>query len=229
MKRFQVTGLLLMSIVFAPSASAFDGSNYLKQGAEVSLSIENYRQQLLNKKTSIETTVRVQRLKLTAYESPYQWLQGGLHIGYLNASHDDALLTAGTLPSGQFVGIQLRKPQDEDHRYDLHWSLAYSYNRLKDDLATTSSSISWHDTHAEIGIIIRTSAFRLSLGGYYARLSGTEQRTSETNSSSQSFSSLDNRGGYAAIGYQTSKNGRIELIARNGAQRGAALFFSHQF
>lgn len=232
MKRFQATGLLLMSIVFASSASAFDGSNYLKQGAEISLSIENHRQQLLNKKTSIETTVRVQRLKLTAYESPYQWLQGGLHIGYLNASHDDALLTAGTLPSGQFVGIQLRKPQDEDRRYDLHWSLAYSYNRLKGDQATTSSSISWHDTHAEIGLIVRASAFRLSLGGYYARLSGTEQRTSTTNSvtsSSQSFSSLDNSGGYAAIGYQTSKKGRIELIARSGAQRGAALFFSHQF
>lgn len=233
MKRFQVTGLLLMSIVFAPSASAFDGSNYLKQGAEVSLSIENHRQQLLNKKTTAETTVRVQRLKLTAYESPYQWLQGGLHIGYLNASHDDSLLATGTLPSGQFVGIQLRKPQNESRRYDLHWSLAYSYNRLKDDQLTTRSEISWHDTHAEIGLIVRASVFRLSLGGYYARLSGTEQRTSTTNSvttsSSQSFSSLDNSGSYAAIGYQTSKKGRIELTARSGAQRGVALFFSHQF
>lgn len=233
MKRLQITALLLMSIAITPSASAFDGSRYLKQGAEVSLSIENHRQQLLNKKTTDETTVRVQRLKLTAYESPYQWLQGGLHIGYLNASHDDALLAAGTLPSGQFVGIQLRKPQDESHRYDLHWSLAYSYNRLKDEQTTTSSSISWHDTHAEIGFILRTSAFRLTLGGYYARLSGTEQSTSTTNSvttsSSQSFSGRDNSGSYAAIGYQTSKKGRIELTARSGAQRGVALFFSHQF
>ncbi len=232
MKQLQISGLLL-SIVLVPSASAFDGSRYLKQGAEVNLSIENHRQQLLNSKTATETTIRVQRLKLTAYETAYQWLQGGLHIGYLNASHDDALLASGTLPSGQFVGIQLRKPPHESRRYDLHWSLAYSYNRLKDERSTSSNSISWHDTQAEIGFTMRASAFRLSLGGYYARLSGTEQRTNTTNnvttSSSQSFNSLDNSGSYAAVGYQTSKKGRIELIARSGAQRGAALFFSHQF
>ncbi len=225
--------ILIAGLGIIPTASAFDESSYLRPGAEISLSIENHRQPLQGQANTNESTIRTQRLKLTAYESPYQWLQGGLHIGYLNASHDDQLLAAGTLPSGQFVGIQLRKPQQQPSRLNLHWSLAYSYNRLKGDQNTTVTTLSWHDLNAELGLIMNTADFRFSLGKFFAWIDGTEQRTlttiTGTNSSNLSFKSRNNSGNYAAIGYKTTHNGRIELIARSGAQRGVALFFSHQF
>ncbi len=223
-----ITGLGVVS-----SASAFDESTYFRPGAEISLSIENHRQSIQNQANTNESTIRIQRLKLTAYESPYQWLQGGLHIGYLNASHDDQLWASGTLPSGQFVGIQLRKPQSQPNRFDLHWSLAYSYNRLKGDQDTTASTLTWHDLNAELGLVMHTTAFRFSLGKFFARIEGTEQRSTTTNtgtnSSNLTFDSRNNSGNYAAIGYKTTNSGRIELIARSGAQRGVALFFLHQF
>ncbi|MCF6218992.1 MAG: hypothetical protein L3J62_09635 [Gammaproteobacteria bacterium] len=233
MKYGKILCTLITGFGITSTASAFDESSYLRPGAEISLSIENYRQQLQHQANTNQSTIQTQRLKLTAYESPYQWLQGGLHIGYLNASHDDQLWASGTLPSGQFVGIQLRKPQHQPRQFELHWSLAYSYNRLKGDQTTTATTLSWHDLNAELGLIINRAALRFSLGKFFARIEGTEQRTLTTNTSSQSsnqrFNSLNNSGSYASIGYKTSHNGRIELIARSGAQRGAALFFSHQF
>ncbi len=227
-------GLVICSTALASQAYALDQTSYLSPGSEAHLTIDRFEQTILAKGSQTETDVRVQRLKVTAYESPYEWLQGGVHFGYMKVSHDDAAFTTDLSPAGEFFGLQLRSPRDYKRFFNLHWFLSYTYNNVDQEETNARSDMEWHDYRTELGAIIRLGNFQLAGGGYYAALEGDESASqtinSVTTSTHQQFKSTsDTTGAYAAIGYITSKKGRVDLEVRSGAQQGAAIIFSKFF
>jgi len=234
MQKAIVVALLLGALNYTSAAHALDESSFLAPGAEVHLVIERSEQSLLAKGNQRETDMRTQRIKVTAYEAPYSWVQGGFHFGYVKASHDDEALTAGLAPFGEFFGIQLRNPRDYSKSFNLHWSLSYTYNSVDDQQGDFTSDLTWHDYYAKLGLAVRTSGLQLSMGGYYVGLEGEENSAEKVDATpdirnSQQFKSIDNTGAYAGIGFITNREGRIELIARSGARQGAAIIFSKYF
>ena len=234
MQKVIIITLLLSAVSYTSIAHALDETSFLSKGAEVHLSIERFERTLLAKGSQSETEVRNQRLKITAYESPYAWLQGGFHFGYVKASHDSLALTANLAPVGEFFGFQLRNPRDYDKTINLHWSLAYTYNSVDDQQGDFTSDLTWHDYYGELGLALRTLGMQISIGGYYAGMEGEEQSSEKMNDSStvrssQQLKSTDNGGVYASIGIVTNDQGRIELLARSGAQQGGAIIFSKYF
>ena len=223
--------LCAVALLYSHTVCAFDNRSFLSAGAEGQVAIERHDRDIESNQLLGE--LRILRFGIKAYESPYSWVQGGFHFGYMKASHDNALLTSNLTPTGEFFGITLRSPRDHSSHFAPHWSLSYTYNKVDKSEDTLSANIDWHDYQAELGMRFRLGDLFLSAGGYYAGLEGEEDRreviSNVTHHSSQQFKGSDKSGAFASVGYLVNRNGRIELAARAGALQGGSIIFSVQY
>lgn len=218
------TGAFLCTLSF--NADAADYSAYSSHGADFSLSLEKTESRRAN--TGGNSRLYLNRIRLTAYEPAYQWIQGGLHLGYADIERHESAVGAQTHPSGQFIGIQLRYPQNPERQVRPHVLASYTYYQLKADSDSISRRLTLHEYHAEAGLAWRPGLVDMSAGGYYTDLDGSEEYSGASNGS-QSITMKENAGYFASLGYWLDSSGRIGITGQRGATNSFFLVFSRYY
>lgn len=222
----------IFMVLLSNAAHAFDTSSFLAPGAEGQFIMERYSREIESDQQQSE--LRIFRVGVNLFESPYSWVQGGFLLGYLETSHDNNILTAGHSPVGKYFGIKLRSPKAQQQPLALHWSLSYLYNTVEQSGTSSGSDILWHDYQAELGIQFNAGNTRFSIGGYVAGMEGEEDRwevisPSPTQYSSRQFKGDASSGAFLTAGYRIQRHHYIELKAKTGALQGASLSFATQY
>lgn len=151
-----------------------------------------------------------------------------LQGGYLTLDVDGEPVPQPLDFTGRYLGLGLRY---ESTRGDyLNWAAETSYTWHDVDASgiNTRSNITWYESWAAAGPLLRWRDWRLSLGGYWQRFDGTEDDGGSLNARLD-FGAGRSAGAYLGIAYYMDPTGSIGIYATSGARQGVKLVFKREF
>lgn len=222
-RHFTVTLLGLTLIGF----NTFARADYRANGMDFSLQVEHnetrweYDNQILTSKSSM--------LGIQLQETLAPRLRGRLQTGYLDISQPANPLPAARVTTGYYAGVDLTLLLLDPAPLRMELTGGYRYQDTRGHDGGTNVDLVWHDTYAQLGVIVPLSG-RLDLHalGGTSRTSGEQRVSGDT---SQLLTFEERRRDYYAAGlsYWLDDTGYLSVSWLGGAYDGFRLGFHRGF
>ena len=152
----------------------------------------------------------------------------GLQGGYLTLDVDGEPPGPFLDFTGRYLGLQGRYEGTWGDYFNLSGELSYTWHDVNSSgPAATHSEITWYETWAAFGPVLRYGPWRASFGGYYQGISGTE--TDSSPSRRVDFNAGKSVGAYAGFSFYIDETGSIGIYGTTGARKGIKLVFRRDF
>jgi hypothetical protein len=117
-------------------------------------------------------TFDVSEYSVGYYEPVAEDVALGLQGGYLTINVDNDKLASLIAYSGQFLGFMGRYQSTWGDYLNFAAEIRYLWHDQQGQLSGQQSDITWYETYARAGPVLRYGPLRFELGGYYQNNSG---------------------------------------------------------
>jgi hypothetical protein len=172
-------------------------------------------------------TFDVSEYSVGYYEPVAEDVALGLQGGYLTINVDNDKLASLIAYSGQFLGFMGRYQSTWGDYLNFAAEIRYLWHDQQGQLSGQQSDITWYETYARAGPVLRYGPLRFELGGYYQNNSGNETDTGNVNQ--RRDISSHGGGAYAGLVLYVEPTGSVALYGYGGARHEVRLVFTREF
>lgn len=150
-----------------------------------------------------------------------------LQGGYLTTDVDGEPAAAPLDFTGRYLGLGAEYEGSRGDYFNLAAALSYTWQDVDGSSIGTQSNLTWYETWASFGPVLRWQRWRLSFGGYWQHLDGSE--TDSAVPGRLDFSAGSNTGAYLGLVYYVDRTGSVGIYGTSGARKGIKLVFRREF
>jgi hypothetical protein len=150
-----------------------------------------------------------------------------LHGGYLTTDVDGEPVSAPLDFTGRYLGLGAEYEGSRGDHLNLAATLTYTWHDVDASGIGTQSNLTWYETWASFGPVLRWQRWRLSFGGYWQHLDGSE--TDSGAAARLDFSAGRDTGAYLGLLYYVDRTGSVGIYGTSGARKGIKLVFRREF
>jgi hypothetical protein len=153
----------------------------------------------------------------------------GLHGGYLTWDAQGEPPAAPLDFSGRYLGVLGRYHGSRGDYFNLAAEFSYTWHDVDSvGFASARSEVTWYETWASFGPLLRAGRWRLGFGGYYQGFDGGTE--TDTNPGRHAgFEAARHTGAYVGLTFYVDPTGSFSIIGTTGARRGLKLVFKREF
>ncbi|MGB9429586.1 MAG: hypothetical protein WCC11_06875 [Gammaproteobacteria bacterium] len=152
----------------------------------------------------------------------------GLQGGYMTAGINNATLNPLADGYGPFLGLFVAWRPMLGNYWGFDSQIAYTWHDMSYSGANQQADMTWYTGYASAGPALRLGRWRLSAGGYWQNISGSETDSGTVNGR-QDFSAARSAGAYFGFAYYLDQSGSVGVYAFSGARQGVQLVFKREF
>lgn len=223
MRRLAVFLLLAIAVTWTGVAQAYDDP--FSPGGSTLLDLGRYRTPF--EYGGVNHTAHVGRYGVAFFQPLGPDVDFTLQGGYLTLDVDGEPLPQPLDFTGRYLGLGLRYESTEGDYLNWAAETSYTWHGVDASGVNTQANITWYESWVAAGPVLRWQRWRLSLGGYWQRIDGTEDDGGLA--AQLDFSAGRSAGAYLGIAYYIDQTGSIGIYATSGARQGVKLVFKREF
>lgn len=151
-----------------------------------------------------------------------------VQAGYLTLDVDNEPPAAPLDFTGKYLGGGFRYEGTRGNYINLAAEITYTWHDVTaNGLASAQSDVTFYETWAAVGPVLRYGPWRFSAGGYYQHFEGTE--TDNNPFRKVDFGATQSAGAYAGFAFYVDPTGSVGIYATTGARKGVKLIFKREF
>jgi hypothetical protein len=171
--------------------------------------------------------VSLDRISITVFSIIEPQLEFGFITGSSNLSLDNDAASAGMSLNGYHAGLAMRRYLGRNPQIGFH--AHYLYQETKNETATQSATLSWHEWAAGIsGVIILGSQLELNAGWAHHDIDARRRATGIINET-QSLQLESGSQAQLGIAWLVHGGGRVGLSLQRGSYQQIEFRFSQKF
>ncbi|MGH8415521.1 MAG: hypothetical protein ACRESX_12390 [Gammaproteobacteria bacterium] len=152
----------------------------------------------------------------------------GLQGGYMTTGINNNTLDPLGDGYGPFLGLFFAwHPMLGDY-WSADFHAGYTWHDMSFQGQNQKADVTWYTSYASLGPVLHLGPWRLSAGGYYQHVNGSETDTGTVNQRLD-FSAAHYTGAYIGVAYYLDRTGSLGIYAFGGAHRGVSLVFKREF
>lgn len=129
---------------------------------------------------------------------------------------------------GRYLGLALRYEGTQGDYFNFSGEFAYSWHDVNGvGFSAPPSEVTWYESWLTLGPVLRWQRLKLSVGGYYQYLQGSE--TDSQPARQLDFHSSRGAGGYLGLSVYLESAFSLGLYVTAGARQGVRLVFRRDF
>lgn len=222
--KHSLTLLLGLGLLLPPLAEA-DRYPSFNNPIDFSLSLSNSDLELHTQ--NLPYPISMDRISVSIYSNEDPRVQFGFITGSSYLSIDNDPVATGINLNGYHAGLAMRSELGNNPQIGLH--AQYLYQETKNDAATQSINLIWHEWAAGVtGTILLGQQLELMAGWTHHEIEARRRATgSITNSQTMKLKAGDQ--GVLAMGWRVSAGGRIGVSIEEGSYRRVEFNFARSF